>query len=86
MRLAKCYALLLSYQVVFAGIIGIIKWFAITGVNEQILGALGKAVASVEAELAEEWHLLQVDDHVLHQFELADHLLLLLGEFGATDG
>merc|ERR1711935_875176 len=40
---------------------------------------------AVEAELAEEWHLLQVDNHVLHQFELADHLLLLLGEFGAAD-
>ena len=73
------------YQVVFAGIIGVIKWFSITGIDEQILGALGKAVAAVEAELAEEWHLLQVNNHVFHQFELADHLLLLFSEFGAAD-
>ena len=66
-------------------VISIVKWFTITSIDEEILWALGKAVASVEAELAEKWHLLQVDNHVLHQFELANHLFLFLGKLGATD-
>ena len=66
-------------------VISIVKWFTITSIDEEILWSLGKAVASVEAELAEEWHLLQVDNHVLHQFELANHLFLFLGKLGATD-
>ena len=66
-------------------VISIVKWFTITSIDEEILGSLGKAVASIEAELAEKWHLLQVDNHVLHQFELANHLFLFLGKLGATD-
>ena len=46
--------------------IGTVKWLSVAGVDEQILGSFGEAVASVETEFAEEGHLLQVDDHVLH--------------------
>ena len=54
--------------------------FSVTGVDEEFLGSLGKAVASVEAKLAKERNALEVDDHVLHQLELADERLFLLGE------
>ena len=70
---------------VATSIIGSVKGLAVTGVDEKILGALGKAVASVEAELAEKWHLLQVDNHVLHQLELADHLFLFFGKLRSAD-
>ena len=73
-----CY--FFTYQMVFARVISIVERFSIARVYEQILGPLGKAVASVEAELAEEGHLLQVDDEVLHELELPDHRLLLFGE------
>ena len=78
----SCY---MTYQVVATGVIGSVKGLAITGIDQEVLGALGEAVASIEAEFAEEWDLLQVDNHVLHQFKLADHLFLLLGKLGSAD-
>ena len=74
-----------TYQVVATGIIGPVERLAVAGVDEEVLGALGKAVASVEAKLAEQGHFLQVDNHVLHQLKLADHLFLLFGKFRSTD-
>lgn len=74
-----------TVQVVATGIIGPVEWLAVAGVDEEVLGALGEAVASVEAKLAEQGHFLQVDNHVFHQLKLADHLFLLFGKFRSTD-
>jgi len=46
--------------------------------DEKVSWALGKAVASIEAEFTEEFDLLEVHDHVFDELEFSDHFFSLL--------
>ena len=56
----------------------LVHWLAISSILEKPEGTTGKAVATVEAKFTEERNSLQVDNHVLDKFELANHGLLLV--------
>ena len=68
----------MSYQMVSARVIWSIEWFSVASIDQKIFGSLGEAVASIEAIFSKEWHLLQVHNHVFHQFEFSNHSLFVL--------
>ena len=74
------------YQVVSAGVVGVVHGFSVASIDEEFLGSLGEAVAAVEAEFSEKRDSLQVDDHVFHQLEFSDQSLFLLGEVVTAHG
>ena len=53
----------------FASRISTVHWSRISSGNEEVSWSLGKAVAAVEAEFAEELDLLEVHDHVFDELE-----------------
>jgi len=53
----------------FASRISTVHGSRVSSGDEEVSRALGKAVASVEAELAEELDLLEVHDHVFDELE-----------------
>ena len=63
---------------VSARVIWSIKWFSVTSIDQKIFGSLGEAIASIETIFSKEWHLLQVHNHVFHQFEFSNHSLFVL--------
>ena len=54
----------------FASRIRTVHWSSVSTRNKEISWALGEAVAAVEAELAKELDLLEVDDHVFDELKM----------------
>ena len=61
-----------------AWVIWSIKWFSVTSIDQKIFGSFWEAVTTIEAIFSKEWHLLQVHNHVFHQFEFSNHSLAVL--------
>ena len=54
----------------FTSRISTVHWSSVSAWNKEISWALSETVAAVEAELAKELDLLEVDDHVFDKLKM----------------